>query len=282
MLNDSFKTRFKRIPFAVSYQIDKMGVTTTHNHSEFEILRITKGRCDVVVNNITYSAYAGDMVFINPFEVHTVKPIGPELYAHKCMCFDCSLIADDGISDNIKDENLHISNLVKSDYENIDFLRQAFDNILMSHEKDGKYLRSEITSYLSLMFIHLAEHGFVDKTPVNKENRTFCARVLQYISEHYGENITSKDAAKSLSYNQSYFCRTFRKNFNKQFSEYLTMYRIAASRSYMENSDMSISDVAYRCGFTSQSYFSSCFKKCFGILPSEYKKGKISVKFNLK
>lgn len=273
MLDDSFRIRFKRIPFAVSYQTDKMGVTATHNHSEFEILHIIKGKCDITINNITYSASAGDMVFINPFEAHTIKPVGHELYSHKCVCFDCSLISDDDIADNIKDEHLRISNLVKSDYENIDFLIKAFDNSLMSHEKDGKYLRSEITSYLSLMFIHLAENGFADKISVNKENKSFCSRVLRYISEHYVENITSNDAARSLSYNQSYFCRTFRKNFNKQFSEYLAIYRVAASRSYLENSDMSISEVAYRCGFASQSYFSSCFKKRFGILPSEYKRG---------
>ena len=103
------------------------------------------------------------------------------------------------------------------------------------------------------------------------KNTLFCKNVIDYISEHYNENITSQKAADTLSYNQSYFCRAFKKNFNMCFSDYLNMYRIKTSRMLLEDGQKSISSIALECGFNSPSYFTSCFKKYLGILPSEYK-----------
>ena len=53
--------------------------------------------------------------------------------------------------------------------------------------------------------------------------------------------------------------------------EYITRIRIEKAKSLMENTDMSIAEIAEKTGFTSQSYFSTAFKASTGLTPSQYK-----------
>ena len=99
----------------------------------------------------------------------------------------------------------------------------------------------------------------------------FVKDVLDYISEHLFDSVTSKQASKSLNFNQSYFCRTFKKNFGMSFSDYLNGERVAYSRKLLEEGK-SITQIALDLGFSSATAYSKCFKQKFNILPSKYKK----------
>ena len=99
----------------------------------------------------------------------------------------------------------------------------------------------------------------------------FTAKVLRYINENYSRQITSKEAAEALGYDQSYFCRNFKKNFHACFSDHLNMYRVAVARTMLEEESGSIAQIAAACGFHTPAHFSACFKKYVGILPSAYK-----------
>jgi AraC-like DNA-binding protein len=52
------------------------------------------------------------------------------------------------------------------------------------------------------------------------------------------------------------------------------MYRIAVSRTLLEEKSGTITQVAASCGFRTPAHFSACFRKYVGILPSDYKAGK--------
>ena len=102
MLDDYFRIRYKKVPLAVSFQDSNTYITELHNHSEFEILLITCGSACITINNSSYFVKSGDMLFINPFEVHSVKPYDAAPYSHSCICFDCSLISEERSSEDIK------------------------------------------------------------------------------------------------------------------------------------------------------------------------------------
>lgn len=270
MINDSFKIRYKTVPLAISIQQDNEE-TLSHNHSEFEIIKIENGSCLITINDNVYIAGKGDIIFINPFEVHSIKVSENTVYCHKCICFDCSVVINKDIVCSLQTENLNIIHIVKTDNKYRLLLAEHFDNIISCYENDDAYSAMEITSHISLMFAILLKNGFISNNIQKHKNTLFCKNVIDYISEHYNENITSQKTSDALSYNQSYFCRAFKKNFNMCFSDYLNMYRIKTSRMLLEEGQKSISDIALECGFNSPSYFTSCFKKYLGILPSEYK-----------
>ena len=271
MLDDSYKIRYKTVPLAVSYQICDNRPTDAHNHAEFEILLITDGRCKVTINDYHFFAEKGDMIFINPLEIHSIEVCNASDYSHICICFDTDLIGNKDISTQLKNEEIYISRHIPGYNAHCEFLAKCFLDILQSHENSDMYTEMEVKAYVSIMFSHLLKNKFLDFQTKKTKNTFFCADVLKYISNNFSENITSKEVANALSYNQSYFCRNFKRNFNKCFSDYLTMYRISASKKMLEDTSKTITQIAHECGFNSASYYTISFKKYLGVLPSEYR-----------
>ena len=274
MLNDSFRIRYKAIPVATYEQKDSFSPTSIHNHNEIEILRIVSGSCTVRIANMEYCAKKGDIVFVNPLEIHGVSVNTDAPYHHKCMCFDTSLIMNSSLGENLRNECVCINHLIKSDTPHCAYLTELFEKVFGALELDEKTMAMEASAYITLMFSYLIKNSLSDIKALTPAKSRFCADVTGYIKEHYHETITSGMAADACFLNHSYFCRKFRENFGTSFSAYLNMYRISVARSLLEESHLSVAKVSEMCGFDTPTYFSKCFKKHVGVLPAQYKKGK--------
>lgn len=269
MYDDSFKLRYTVAPVAVSEtnRITK-GDTPPHLHSEIEILYIESGNAKVKIDKSEFSVKKGDIVFVNPLEVHSVSVENKEMYNHKCICFDSVLIADEKMRTDIKNGFLKMPCILEND----NTLKEIFFKLFSAVKENNESLYFECSAYISLICAYfLKKHLFV-RTVISQTNNGFCEKVCEYMKKHYNEDISSKDIAKNIGYTQSYFCRIFKKTFNVSFSEYLNMYRISISKKMLENKNAKTADVAYECGFTSPVYFSRRFKKYIGMTPSEYQK----------
>ena len=64
----------------------------------------------------------------------------------------------------------------------------------------------------------------------------------------------------------------FKKNLGMTFTEHLNQTRVGKSCSLLTSTTLSLSEIASRCGFEDQSYFSKVFKKQMGVSPKEYRK----------
>lgn len=275
MLDDSFKINYKSVPIAISEQ-NHSSPTKLHNHNEFEILLINEGACTVHIANREYSAKSGDMIFVNPMEVHEITVNQDTPYAHQCICFDISVIMNNRISENLRNECTSIIHLVSGETTHGTHLKDLFKRIIYEVKNEGKTFAMDITAYITLMFSYLLKNSLVDIKRANPEESRFCSDVLAYINAHYNEKITSKQVAEECFLNHSYFCRKFKENFGISFSSYLNIYRISVARTMLDGNTENIAKVSEMCGFDTPAYFSKCFKNYVGVLPFEYKRGKRS------
>ena len=248
--------------------------TNLHNHMDFEIILIKKGRARVQVSGQHYQVQAGDLIFINPMEIHSVTVDKQMDFEHACMCFDCCMIMDDVLAEELKGEKQRVRHVVTANESGAEEMSRLVDQIVECDRSNSPYMKMEMISYVSLLFVGLLKWGYVERYHKESKSVLFTARVLRYISENYSRQITSKEAAEALGYDQSYFCRNFKKNFHACFSDHLNMYRIAVARTLLEEKSGTITQVAAACGFRTQAHFSACFRKYVGILPSDYKAGK--------
>ncbi|MBQ8368611.1 MAG: helix-turn-helix transcriptional regulator [Clostridia bacterium] len=96
--------------------------------------------------------------------------------------------------------------------------------------------------------------------------------VLDYIEAHYAEEIALEDlcsAAGGLS--EQYLCRLFKASVGLRPIEYILRKRIDIARSYLDKTDLPITDIAVKCGFNNTSYFYRNFKKFTGTSPLTYR-----------
>ena len=266
MLDDTFKLKFKTMQLMCT---DENKNVDLHNHNEFEILLITEGNPDLLIGDNIYHTKKNDIVFVNPLETHSVRSYDKP-YKLKCMCFNLSVISDKKINEKL--ENIRISNYMNSEKYDISYIKSLYIRIFQLYNKPDEWSDSEISANLMMIFIYLFRKEFLCQKEPESKSLEFRSLVLEYIALHYAENITSFDLSKLLSYSQEHFCRKFRSDFGRSFSDYLLMYRVTMSKIFLEEKDITIGQVAYKCGFSSADYFSRSFKKMVGILPSEYRK----------
>ncbi|MBQ3235234.1 MAG: AraC family transcriptional regulator [Clostridia bacterium] len=275
MFDDSFRKRFKNVPLAISCA--KNWGTKPHNHSEFEILYLESGKQTVKIGDKAFSTSGGDLMFINPMEIHSFSVDVSVENASKCICFDCSMLNSSNLSEKLKLEVASVVRHIPSSSPHNEYLRDLFLKIYNEVDRDNEggdldneISAMEIKSYITLIFAYLFKNSLVDKDRLKPKNADFCASVIDYVKVHYNEPITSKEISAALSFNQSYFCRNFKKNFGNNFTDYLNTYRISVSRKLLEEGK-SVTNVAFEVGFQSATRFSKYFKKNFGVLPSKYK-----------
>ena len=95
--------------------------------------------------------------------------------------------------------------------------------------------------------------------------------VLQHIRRSYHREISLLELAALADMSPNYFCRYFRKMTGQTPIEYLITYRLESACLALRSSDMSVTDVAFACGFNDVSHFIKTFRKVYQITPKAYR-----------
>ena len=101
-------------------------------------------------------------------------------------------------------------------------------------------------------------------------------KAIMYLHNNYGKPITLEAVAKFVHLNPSYLSDLIRKETGKTFSQHLTRIRVDAAEYLLRRDDLSMSRVAEKAGFGSESMFFRKFKAAMGMTPKEYQKQQLS------
>ena len=110
------------------------------------------------------------------------------------------------------------------------------------------------------------------KEYVNKQNSKPVRDAVNYIENHYSENIGLEDVASAVGLTSAYLSNIFKNMTGKNYLEYLTEYRIEQAKFLLRTTNKSIKDIANAISYTDTHYFSKLFKKIVGIKPTDYRK----------
>lgn len=99
-------------------------------------------------------------------------------------------------------------------------------------------------------------------------------RAVQYIGEHYIENISMEDIAEHTKLSTSYLSHLFRQELHKNFVDYLTEVRMEQARRLIDQGIDNVNVLAEKVGYQYASYFCRQFKKYTGMTVGEYKRRK--------
>ncbi|MEO6837518.1 MAG: AraC family transcriptional regulator [Ginsengibacter sp.] len=103
------------------------------------------------------------------------------------------------------------------------------------------------------------------------------SEVYKYVQKHFKDEINLGTISGISNLTPQSFCRLFKKRTGKSFVEYLNEVRIASACKYLLDTDWSISEVAYNCGYKTVSNFNKLFKNTTGNSPKVYRESAKSV-----
>ncbi|WP_346881979.1 AraC family transcriptional regulator [uncultured Algibacter sp.] len=97
--------------------------------------------------------------------------------------------------------------------------------------------------------------------------------IFKYVNKNFQKHITLDDIANKVSMTVPAFCRYFKKATGKTFTQVVNEYRVVhATKLLSEDSQMSIADVCFECGFNNFSHFNKTFNDITGKSASNYRK----------
>lgn len=98
--------------------------------------------------------------------------------------------------------------------------------------------------------------------------------MLTYIHENYMNHILLQDIANQANISVGECCRCFKNMISESPNQYLMQYRISRAREFLNSTELSVTEVAMRCGFNDTSHFIQYFKMKTGLTPFEYRKSR--------
>jgi two-component system response regulator YesN len=102
----------------------------------------------------------------------------------------------------------------------------------------------------------------------NIKHKKTADKIIEYIHEHYSEEITLEELAEIVLISRNYLCFIFKKVTGETFNQYLTRVRIEKAKEMILEGKWLIYEIAEKVGYKNIPYFSTLFKKITGNTPS--------------
>ncbi len=111
---------------------------------------------------------------------------------------------------------------------------------------------------------------------LSKMDSQFIDKLNKYFRAHLSESeLRVEDLCTEFALSHTQIYRKTKSLIGIGPNELLRLVRLERSKELLHDTDLSIADITYDVGFTSPSYFAKCFRKQYGITPSEYREGKM-------
>lgn len=101
---------------------------------------------------------------------------------------------------------------------------------------------------------------------------TLGQKIKEFIDEHYLENLKLPQIAEALHMNKYYLSHTFKNTTGYSPMQYVTQRRISEAQSLLLSTELTITEIALRCGWNDSNYFQNVFNSIVGMPPGRYRK----------
>ncbi len=240
-------------------------------HREPELVYVTKGSAECIVNGEELTLEEGGFILLNSEDVHLVRPVGESSCSLLSMIFSLEYIkmfrnSVDGILFDLesdKDVKVKINSLL--------------GEIAKSFENKSNYNSLLQIAYVNHIYYLILEHCVCYKrlpasSGLPKRDFSYAKTAISYINENYTREITLDEISMIVNLSPSYFSKYFKKVTQISYSEYLANLRLEKAIQDMLENNTSVSAAALRNGFANVKSFITQCKKVYKCTPAQYKK----------
>lgn len=273
--------------FCSIQEADSKGlVYPAHYHNYIEILYGITGTYDVLLNGIHYKFSQGELIIINSKEVHQIHSESPDGGEYIVLRFEPEIIYNSMFHNYMElkyilpfilNNTNHQKVIPKKDIHST-FIPSLFYDILKEFQTKEYGYELAVKNHIGRIFLWILRYFHQSGTdfsiaPSNYDDLTKRLQpALDYVLEHYSEEIKAPDMAHLCNMSSSYFSRTFNRQLNMSFNEYLNQIRIMEAEKLLVSSALNITEISNTVGFNTTSYFIKLFQSYKNISPKEFRK----------
>ena len=172
------------------------------------------------------------------------------------------------------EEPIHVPEIVDVPYfSDAIFFQSSASFLALMEEGEFEYLHphSYSQTMMSALLLKIITLIVRELDSRNATHLSIIDNIIDYISDHYSEPLTNSVIASVVSYHPNYINSLFVRRTGKTLRQYLLDVRIQHALTLLLSTDLSICDIAFKTGFSSQSRFDKVFASRMGFSPSSYR-----------
>lgn len=157
-------------------------------------------------------------------------------------------------------------------------LRSLYESGLITSRRYGKEVYYKAAETEVSAFLHKAvEKAMAIACPMERiDDRKSAEEVVRqmhgYLTEHLSERITIEELSKKFLMNPTTLKKVFKEVYGVSLAAHMKQHRMEEAAKMLKESTLRVAQIAVLVGYESQSRFTTAFRDCYGILPTEYRK----------
>jgi AraC-like DNA-binding protein len=238
-----------------------------HWHDFYELVFVTGGAAQHVLNGVPYPLEAGSAFLLTPTDFHEI--VVPE--PRRLSCYN--IVIDARVAERRLDDLLPTRTgwppAVVSRFDEAEpYFRRLWDESQTARPGSATVMESLLTCIL----VELLRRRDPDETAREQQHLTGAQgelrRAVLYVDRHFREPLGLADVAAQAHLSPNYFSERFRELTGTPFQTYLQQRRLRFARSLLLSTGLGVTQVCHAAGFNSPSHFGRAYRRMYGEAPS--------------
>ena len=240
-----------------------------HSHLRIEINYVKRGRCFLLMDNERIPFREGQIMIIKPHAEHVFEAgrtgvtllqleFLPEVFSmYRTSGGPSVLSPDSGDGHFIKiDGDVRMMRVVQRIINELNTSRVHYRDLVILYYAELLIL---IDRYLKECYLPAGSNRYL-------------ADAIRYMQTNLQTEIRIDSLAAHLGISERYVRKLFSQAFHVSPVEYLNRLRINQAVELLKNTELTIKEICYRCGFNTVRHFSRMFKRYMGVIPTGYRR----------
>ncbi len=257
-----------------------------HWHEPLELIAVLSGTIDALVHDSHLQLQMGDCLFINSLRLHQISATTNRTQVF-VMQFQPQLLGDN-VATRLEPD-YWVAKAAESSTQRLHSLATRHINLCSLPASQGRDRFWDLETELDLS-VRLRVQATILEIMAEVLSHV-CSRqggdaecqakplvipaellpVLRIANVRDGYHVKLDEAAKLSYMSKSHFCRLFRRIFNCTFSQYINRVKVDAADILLQDTTLSVSQIANKVGYSSTTYFHRQYKRIRGLTPQEFR-----------
>lgn len=238
-----------------------------HYHNKHELYFLEKGQTKFFVDTEIFILEPGDIIFVPANTLHRTENLETESYSRSILYFNDFDFEKELIPFI---EKLKTRRLIKIQYKKMHLINGILSELATEEEKKKNGYFEMQRLYLKQLLIMIDRYCVENVENNISSSYKVAENISRYIRDNFSEDLSLAHLSHKFAMTPTYLSRFFKKSTGISLNEYINIVRITEAEKLLKNPDISITDVAFACGFNDSNYFSSVFKKAKGVTPKKF------------
>jgi len=248
-----------------------------HYHNAYEIYLQVHGERYFFLDDICHILKPGDMYILRPFAIHYTESREFDYYERYVMNLSLDTLSF-FLSENeqrLLSEKLE-SCIIHLNPAQMDTVLHEYKRIHELSAKNGFLAGKQLYTAAFQLLMHVKELAETTEVVPSQNVQSEIVSAIHYINKHYNEQISLDMVADMVHLSKYHFCRLFHSATGATFLDYIYNVRLSKVHKMLLETDLSINDIAIRCGFTSTAHLTRIFRRIYNISPRDFRKNAAS------